>query len=356
MRLRLGYMMGRDYMKIMSLKTFYVYLPFTFYPRVGAPFCPQLHKTLFSRFTSSSPPTTIETAATGTTPSAKSLAMRFLTYVGVLAVLAMPLAKAQQEFCTSDEANAYIQCVANNPCTCSNCDPDPLDDVPEIIVDQPPQNCQDVARIFCPLIKCCSLCEAEAIAWYQCGFREFANQTLQRECPQTCDGFAYDDVDGDCQPTDVPSAEPGATNEPTPTPACGTELSDYQSCVLDRCDANQCTFNPNSLEVDTCGTSALCSQVNCCPNCIGPLASVAFCVQEEYLGVNPDICPGLSDCADSMSPLSSPVGSPTVAAAPSAGETSPLPTIEITSTSGSPTATEAVLSAFSILLALVTGI
>jgi hypothetical protein len=113
--------------------------------------------------------------------------------------------QAQDSQCTSQDLDAYIQCVSNNPCTCSNCDPNPVDNTPVINVDTPPQDCRDVNRIFCPLIRCCSTCEDLARFWYECPFQAFALETLGVECSATCDGYNNGDVDGECAPTVSPA-------------------------------------------------------------------------------------------------------------------------------------------------------
>jgi hypothetical protein len=127
----------------------------------------------------------------------------------------------QDQTCSRDDADAYMECVRDNPCLCSNCDPNPLDETPEIIVDTPPQDCRDVNRIFCPLIRCCSACEDAARSWYECTFQSFSVQTLGEECSTTCNGYAYADVDGDCQPTSTPepSAASAASSAPSDIPS-----------------------------------------------------------------------------------------------------------------------------------------
>lgn len=114
-------------------------------------------------------------------------------------------ARAQESQCTSQDADAYIQCVSNNPCRCSNCDPNPLDNTPVINVDTPPQDCRDVNRIFCPLIRCCSTCEDVARSWYECPFQAFALETIGVECSATCDGYSNGDVEGECEPSVSPA-------------------------------------------------------------------------------------------------------------------------------------------------------
>jgi hypothetical protein len=129
-----------------------------------------------------------------------------------------------QQTCSRGDADAYMECVRDNPCLCSNCDPDPLDDTPEIVVDTPPQDCRDVNRIFCPLIRCCSACEDAARSWYGCTFASFSLQTLGEECPTTCEGYDYADVEGDCQPSAAP-------DPPAPSPEAEAEASSAPSDV-----------------------------------------------------------------------------------------------------------------------------
>lgn len=120
-------------------------------------------------------------------------------------LLILACAQAQDSQCTSDDVDAYVQCVANNPCICSNCDPNPLDNTPVINVDTPPEDCRDVNRLFCPLIRCCSVCEDVARSWYECPFQAFALETLGVECSATCDGYNNGDVEGECEPSLSPA-------------------------------------------------------------------------------------------------------------------------------------------------------
>jgi hypothetical protein len=70
---------------------------------------------------------------------------------------------SEAQGCTARVLSDYMDCVAANPCECAECDPDPTDDSPLIPVNRP-EDCLDVARIYCPLIKCCSICEEEAFS------------------------------------------------------------------------------------------------------------------------------------------------------------------------------------------------
>ena len=128
---------------------------------------------------------------------------------------------AQTEQCSSEDLKPYSDCVtANTPCPCSNCDPDPTDGTP-LLTTEVPKDCTDVLKTFCPLVRCCSLCEQEAIAWYQpCTADPFAEAFLQRTCELDCSGFLY--RDSTCAPTMSPTV---MTLFPKDTPAPSQQLS-----------------------------------------------------------------------------------------------------------------------------------
>jgi hypothetical protein len=147
----------------------------------------------------------------------KAFCMFQLLRIG-LQFLWIACAQAQGSLCTSQDVDAYIQCVSNNPCRCYNCDPNPLDSTPVINVDTPPQDCRDVNRIFCPLIRCCSTCEDVARSWYECTFQAFALETIGIECSATCDGYDYGDVEGECEPSVSPAPSLAPSHLPIEAP------------------------------------------------------------------------------------------------------------------------------------------
>jgi len=175
----------------------------------------------------------------------KLLSLLLLSGRGLVQVKVRAQQNAEQ--CSDAELNAYISCVAANPCLCSNCDPDPIDDDPEIVLQRPPDSCQDVSRVFCPLIKCCSACEEEAAAWYSCTFAGFSQSTLGQDCPQNCPGYGYSDVEGDCEEPIVPD-EPATAETVTPEPTAVPEPS--------VCETEMCGNATTSVAPEPKGPSA----------------------------------------------------------------------------------------------------
>lgn len=139
-------------------------------------------------------------------------------FQSLLLVSLLPVVAQSQGIigCGDSELAAYTQCVLDNPCLCSNCDSNPMDKDPIIRLDQPPESCQDIHRIFCPFIRCCSACEDVAKAWYSCAFEDFSEGILGSECSQECTVFEFADVEGDCS-THAPTSavESAATFAPT---------------------------------------------------------------------------------------------------------------------------------------------
>ena len=134
--------------------------------------------------------------------------MRSLALVGLL------VASIAAQPCTNNALEAYQRCVTNNPCQCANCDPDPSDDDPQIVIVLP-ETCQDITRVICPLVRCCEPCEEFAATFYSCSSNAIANQFVGTDCPLTCLGFDYND--GSCGTTDPPLVEtdpPVATDPP----------------------------------------------------------------------------------------------------------------------------------------------
>jgi hypothetical protein len=134
--------------------------------------------------------------------------------------LALLLPQAAAQSCPAVVLTNYMECVAQNPCVCSACDPDPTDMFPVINVERP-SDCLDVARIFCPLVRCCSICQTEALAWNQCSANGFSNNFLGRECPLEGSCASYPLQDLDCTPTTSPSESPTIfpTVIPIPVPS-----------------------------------------------------------------------------------------------------------------------------------------
>ena len=129
-------------------------------------------------------------------------------------LLAPGILQAQE--CSTAGLQPYRDCVLNNsPCPCGACDPDPTDGTPTLVTPIP-TSCDDVQRIFCGLVRCCSVCEAEALAWYQtCTADPFSLQTLNTTCELKCDFQPYLDQ---CVPTTLP------TFRPTRSPVVQTEV------------------------------------------------------------------------------------------------------------------------------------
>jgi hypothetical protein len=132
--------------------------------------------------------------------------------------LALLLQRSSAQSCPSSVLTDYMDCVAQNPCECSACDPDPTDMFPVINAERP-SDCLDVARVFCPLIRCCSICQAEALAWNQCSANGFSANYLGRECPLQGSCVSYPLQDIDCTPTMSPSDSPTSSPMAIPIPA-----------------------------------------------------------------------------------------------------------------------------------------
>jgi hypothetical protein len=129
--------------------------------------------------------------------------------------LALLFQRSAAQSCPGSVLTDYMDCVAQNPCECSACDPDPTDMFPVINAERP-SDCLDVARVFCPLIRCCSICQAQALAWNQCSANGFSANYLGRECPLQGSCVSYPLQDVDCSPTISPSESP--TSSPTAIP------------------------------------------------------------------------------------------------------------------------------------------
>jgi hypothetical protein len=132
--------------------------------------------------------------------------------------LALLLQRSAAQTCPGSVLTDYMECVAQNPCECSACDPDPTDMFPVINAERP-NDCLDVARVFCPLIRCCSICQAEALAWNQCSANGFSANYLGKECPLQGSCVSYPLQDIDCTPTLSPSESPTSSPTAIPIPA-----------------------------------------------------------------------------------------------------------------------------------------
>jgi hypothetical protein len=132
--------------------------------------------------------------------------------------LALLLQGSAAQSCPGSVLTDYMECVAQNPCECSACDPDPTDMFPVINAERP-SDCLDVARVFCPLIRCCSICQAESLAWNQCSANGFSANYLGRECPLQGSCVSYPLQDIDCTPTMSPSESPNSSPTDIPIPA-----------------------------------------------------------------------------------------------------------------------------------------
>jgi hypothetical protein len=217
--------------------------------------------------------------------------MMMLTMIWKYALLLALLLQQTAAQCPGTVLTTYMECVAQNPCECSFCDPDPTDDVP-VITAQEPNNCLDVARVFCPLIRCCSICEAAALEWNQCSADGFANAFLGRECPleDSCGAYPLQDVD--CAPTMSPSeldsSSPTESNFPTGFPtappssetavaAVPLEVSESPTAapVLPRAGISEPTLAP-SLSSDMVPTLAPSLSLDMEPTPSGARPSLGF--------------------------------------------------------------------------------
>jgi hypothetical protein len=154
---------------------------------------------------------------------------------------------SEAQGCTARVLSDYMDCVAANPCECAECDPDPTDDSPLIPVNRP-EDCLDVARIYCPLIKCCSICEEEAFGWFQCTANGFSTSLLGTTCPldNSCDSYPLQDVD--CDPT----ASPVESGSPTTSPTKGS--TDVPIIETTELPSTEPTLAPASVAVVEEGT------------------------------------------------------------------------------------------------------
>lgn len=225
--------------------------------------------------------------------------------------------------CSTRVLEDYISCVRYHPCQCSHCDPDPSDSYPVIVVDAP-RSCQDVSRIFCPMIRCCSVCEDIFRVYHKCLGNILAETFLgiNHGCPLfycplatfpyldrpdgSCGGGGGDyDYDYDYNSVNKNENEPPPQDPTTslgPSPPCVEQVAEYEMCVNTECDSCRgvrgwrtqlLTTLGNAEEIQSQSTSPwTCSQAKndvfcpldaCCPACTSRLSVVGQCVQANNL-------------------------------------------------------------------------
>jgi len=168
--------------------------------------------------------------------------MRNLAWV-ILSLLLLTSAHAACRMSDSD-LTAYQACLEENSCLCGNCDPDPTDGTPNLSIEKP-ESCQDVNRIFCPFINCCSACVDVAEQVHKCAFDTIAKEFVSSTCDVICNSFPYgdeescsageedpeDDKDEE-NPNDGDDEDPnGDENTGTEEDSCETQKSSYTDCV-----------------------------------------------------------------------------------------------------------------------------
>ena len=205
-----------------------------------------------------------------------SLPLRVSPCRAVILMLSL-LSIVSGEICTSVPFENYQRCMDEHPCECSNCDYNPTDKDPIITIEHP-ETCQDVVRAVCPLIKCCSPCVEETLAFYNCAAQAISLHFTGGSCPvnlDTCLGFAYDDAScGDENPNPAPAGAP-TDSEDINEATCNAKANNYEMCLQNKCgDAIMAKSS------GTCGVSS-CDVVNpcCCPACEAERAEVAECLE-----------------------------------------------------------------------------
>jgi hypothetical protein len=239
------------------------------------------------------------------------------------------VAAQQPSSCSTQALEDYVSCVRSNPCACSHCDPDPSDSYPVIVVDAP-QDCQDVSRIFCPMIRCCSVCEPVFEHYHKCLGNIIAETFLglNHGCPlfycplasfpymdtirtpeSSCGGGGGGDDDGDGD---------GEIQANSEGPPCMSAVSEYESCFSSQCGdcpnvaddwrtqliAGLGTSDRQSEESPpwTCSffkTSYFCPLQDCCPSCTAKLRKVGQCMQSNNLLIKSQCL--AQDCPESSS-------------------------------------------------------
>lgn len=228
--------------------------------------------------------------------------------LALLHLLVLCIKCQENQTCTDIELNAYKSCVRSNPCVCSRCDANPLDDDPVISINEPPQNCQDISRLLCPLIRCCSPCADEARAWYGCTLQGFAFAQLGESCPTTCSGFDFLDVEGDCEPTPSPTAHPTTAGRGL----CGNEVDKVDDCVANStCNKQLCVVDTAALDATSekqceAHDSIVCPLVECCDGCKHEISSLSKCIQAELPESNGQC---YLSCSSSSVPINAPPSS-----------------------------------------------
>jgi len=212
--------------------------------------------------------------------------------------------------CSTHALNAYRQCIRDNPCTCQNCHADPND--PTWVIEAvEPNSCQDISRIFCPLVRCCSACESVFSFYHSCLADKIASIYMGEE--HNCQLFicANEADDADCTPTEAPT--------PMVNP-CETPLEEYQTCIDQDSTCTGCPASDlSTLHLELTGASPrTCQEVNeqvfcpldtCCPSCATPLDAVATCVETNLVTQPDDVCPN-TKCAVSSPTTPAPTPSP----------------------------------------------
>mmetsp|Transcript_20495 Transcript_20495/g.44386 ORF Transcript_20495/g.44386 Transcript_20495/m.44386 type:complete len:316 (-) Transcript_20495:154-1101(-) len=213
--------------------------------------------------------------------------------------------------CSTHALNAYRKCIRDNPCTCRNCQDDPND--PDWVIEAlEPRSCQDISRIFCPYVRCCSACEAEFSFYHACLADKIASLylTQQHNCQLFICANPFDDFEGECGPTAAPVE---------PENPCATPMAEYETCVTQDSTCAGCPFAEiGSLHLEVSAGTTTCQDINynvfcplesCCPACNTQLDAVATCVETNLITQPDDVCPN-SKCPPTPAPVA-PVSPPT---------------------------------------------
>jgi hypothetical protein len=146
-----------------------------------------------------------------------SLSLYRLALLACLCLLSFSPVAAQDP-CSGESLAAYQACLDKHPCECSTCDYNPTDAFPTYNVKEP-ESCQDLMRIMCPFVRCCSLCADEAKLFFTCSSDTVANIFFDSTCPIQCSGYEYGDKV--CSPTSSPTMEPTYFTTDQPTASTG---------------------------------------------------------------------------------------------------------------------------------------
>lgn len=200
--------------------------------------------------------------------------------------------------CSVYALNAYRACVFNNPCTCQNCYADPGD--PDFVIEaDQPSSCQDLSRIFCPHVRCCSACESEFAFYHSCLANKIANMFLGED--HNCQLFFCvndnNDYTGECA-IDDPN-DPNSGGIVPVTNLCQAPLNNYQACIVNDSTCMGCPFS-EVTQIDLDGGTQSCQDIHedvlcplkkCCPACDTQLEEVVTCVEDNIVSQPDDICP-----------------------------------------------------------------